>query len=181
MTTEEFIAILNARTALLNDPNLRERLALIAANRVSAEVKRRVFFRGVAQDGSQIGQYSKKPAYFPKSTPGLPKLPGRSKVGRKGNKTYYSPAGYAGYRAATGRQNSKVDLNMTGATFDAVGVGNGPNGLPAFGIKTKEALNRIEGNEQRFQAVTVTPNDVEVQSAREDVREELRFIFGIPK
>lgn len=179
MTLNEFVAVLNARAALLNDKALRERLALVAANRVSALVKRRVFQNGTAQSGSAIGSYSKKPAYFAINRPGLPKISPKSKVGRKGNKTYYAAGGYAEFRAAAGRQSSKVDLNLTGATFNGVGVGTGSGNLPAFGIKTGEALDRIEGNEKRFSAVIVTPNLQEMESAREDVREELRIIFKI--
>lgn len=181
MTLDEFVAVLHARAALLRDPALRERLALIAANRVSALVKRRVFQNGTAQDGSAIGQYSTKPGYFSVNNPGVPKIAPKSKVGRKGNKSFYSETGYAGYRKAVGRQSQKVDLNLSGATFQGVGVGTGLNGLPAFGIKTKEALQRIEGNEDRFDCVTVTPNQQERESAREDVREELRIILGISR
>lgn len=173
------IAVLRGRVAILQDRALRERLALVAANRVSALVKRRVFQNGTAQDGSSIGDYSTKPAYFSTNKPGVPKIAPKSKVGRKGNKTYYAAGGYAEYRKAVGRQSAKVDLNLTGATFAAVGVGQSANGLPAFGIKTKEALHRIEGNEDRFNAVTVTPNQQEIESAREDVRKEIRIALGI--
>ena len=179
MTGTEFAAILRQRAAILQNSALRERLALVAAMRVSALVKRRVFQNGAAQDGSQIGTYSRKPGYFPTNTPGLPKIAPKSKVGRKGNKTYYAAGGYAEYRKAAGRQSAKVDLNLTGATFFGVGVGTGTNALPAFGIKTKEALDRIEGNEARFDAVTVTPNKEEIESAHEDVRKEIRIALGI--
>ena len=179
MTNAEFVAILRQRAAALSDPALRDRLATVAALRVSADVKRRVFQNGTAQDGSQIGQYSTRPAYFSTSIPGVPKISPKSKVGRKGNKTFYSETGYSGFRKAAGRQSVKVDLNLTGATFHGVGVGVASNGIPAFGIKTNEALKRIEGNEDRFDCVTVTPNEQEIESAREDVREELRIVLGI--
>ncbi len=179
MTSTEMVAVLRGRIAILQDRALRERLALVAANRVSALVKRRVFQNGTAQDGSAIGDYSTKPAYFATNKPGVPKIAPKSKVGRKGNKTYYAAGGYAEYRKAAGRQSAKVDLNLTGATFAGVGVGQSGNGLPAFGIKTKEALQRIEGNEDRFNCVTVTPNQEEIESAREDVRKEIRITLGI--
>ncbi len=185
MTTEEFIAILNARTALLNDPNLRERLALIAANQVSVDVKRRVFQKGIAQDGLEIGKYSSTSAYFPINKPGLPSInplgKNRRKPGQKQNKTFYAKDGYSQYRKRVGRQNNRVDLNLTGSTALAVGVGQVDNRLPAFGIKNADAVKIIDGNEQRFKANIITPSKSEVEAAREAVREELRFIFGIPK
>lgn len=179
MTNQELVAVLRGRIAALQNPALRERLAIVAANRVSALVKRRVFQNGLAQDGSKIGTYSTKPAYFATNKPGVPKIAPKSKVGRKGNKTYYAAGGYAEYRKAAGRQSQTVDLNLTGATFSGVGVGQAANRLPGFGIKTKEALQRIEGNEARFDAVTVTPNKEEIESARKDVRKEIRIILGI--
>jgi hypothetical protein len=180
MTLSEFSNTLNARAALMKDPALRERLGVVAANEVSAMVKRRVFRDGVSTDGSQIGQYSTKPGWFSTSTRGLPKLAPKGKNGStRAKKTIYSEQGYRGFRVAVGRQAGKVDLNLTGATFRGVGVGIGGNGLPAFGITTQEALQRIEGNEERFDTVTVTPSEQERVAGREAARRELKFILQI--
>jgi hypothetical protein len=180
MTLDDFQKHLQARGRLLRDPALRERLGVVAANRVSALVKRRVFRDGIAQDGSNIGQYSTKPGWFTTSAPGLPKLSPKGKPpSNRAKKTIYSETGYKGYRNELGRQSAKVDLNLSGATFNGVGVGVGADGLPAFGIKTKEAVERIAGNEDRFDCITVTPNEQERSEGRADALEELKFILGI--
>lgn len=86
MDLKEFAETMRVRAALLNDPDLRERLGVVACNQVNAEVKRRVFRDGVAMDGSQIGRYSTKPGYFSVSQPGLPKIAPKGKNGSKREK-----------------------------------------------------------------------------------------------
>ena len=180
MTLDDFSKHLKGQYLLLRDTAVRERLAVVAANRVSALVKRRVFRDGVAQDGSQIGQYSTKPGWFTTSAPGLPKLSPKGKPpSKRAKKTIYSESGYKGYRNEVGRQSAKVDLNLTGSTFNGVGVGVNSDGLPSFGIKTKEAVERINGNEDRFSCITITPNDQERNDGREDALAELKFILGL--
>ena len=180
MNLSDFGEKLHGLAALLRDPAIRERMSIVAANQVSAEVKRRVFQNGIAQDGSQIGKYSTKEGWFSTSRPGLPKISAKGKPpSNRAKKTLYSATGYKGYREAVGRQSGKVDLNLTGSTFNGVGTGVGRDGLPAFGIKTTEAKNRIAGNEERFDCITVTPNEQERESGREAAKRELQFILGI--
>jgi len=179
MTLEEFIEANRAKIRLLEDRALNERLGVVACNRISALVKRRVYRDGIAQNGSPIGRYSTKEGYFTTSLPGLPKIAPKSKVGRKGNKTFYSKTGYKGYREAVGRQSETVDLNLTGATFQATGVGQGQGGKIAFGIKNRRAAEIMDSNEQRFGKIIASPNQTEVESAHDDVREELAIILKI--
>lgn len=180
MDLKEFAETMRVRAALLNDPDLRERLGVVACNEVSAIKKREVFRDGIAMDGSQIGRYSTKPAYFSVSQPGLPKIAPKEKNGSKrAKKTFYLEEGYKGYRQAVGRQGGKVDLNMTGATFNGVGVGVGSNGMPAFGIRTREALVRIEGNEEHFGKNIMTPGENIRLAGRNAALRELKFVLGI--
>lgn len=178
MNLADFSDLMRARARLLQDPALRERLALVAANAITVSVKRRVFQNGIAQDGSLIGSYSTKPAYFSTGVRGLPKISPKGKT-KRAIRSFYSESGYKGFRDAVGRQSGKVDLNLTGATFSGVGVGVGRNGLPAFGVKTNDALKKIQGNEQRFDCVTITPNDDERQEAHDAVRREINYLFKI--
>jgi len=180
MTLSEFSFNIKAKEALLKDPALRERLAIVAANAVTVLVKRRVFSDGIAQDGSPIGKYSTKEGWFQIDKTGLPKISPKSKrKGGKPTKTYYSESGYAGYRKRVGRQSAFVDLKLTGGTFNAVGTAQGAKGLIAFGIRTELAKDIIEGNELRFDCVTVTPNEAERQAGRDAAIRELKFILGI--
>lgn len=180
MNLDDFSDLMRTRARLLQDAGLRERLALVAANTVSALVKRRVFRDGIAQDGSTIGSYSTKPGHFSTSIRGLPRLSPKGKPpSKRAQKTYYSESGYKGFRDAVGRQSGHIDLNLTGATFNGTGVGVGASGLPGFGIKTKEARDRIEGNEGRFDCVTVTPNESERKEGREAAKREIQFILKI--
>lgn len=178
MTLKEFAETWRARADLLQDRALKDRLGVVAANEVSAMVKRRVFLDGIAIDGTQIGQYSTRPAYFSTDQPGLPKISPKGKT-KRAKKTRYSETGYAGFRRLVGRQNSHVDLHLTGATFRGCGVGVNASNFPAFGIKTKEATERIDGNEKRFGKIILTPNAIEREAGRSAALRELQYILNI--
>ena len=62
MTPNELSARLRIMQEALQNPALRDRMAVAACNQISALVKRRVFRDGIAQDGGKIGSYSTKPA-----------------------------------------------------------------------------------------------------------------------
>lgn len=180
MTLDDFSKTMSERAALLADPSLRERLAVVAANTVIVLVKRRVFRDGIAQDGSLIGKYSTTEAWYPIFKPGVPKISPKGKPeNSKAKKTFYSETGYSGYRARLGRQNSKVDLNLSGGTFNAVKIGVGEKGITGMGVITALARDIIEGNEARFDCVTVTPNEEERAAGRDAAKRELEFILGI--
>ena len=82
MTPNELSARLRIMQEALQNPALRDRMAVAACNQISALVKRRVFRDGIAQDGGKIGSYSTKPAYFSTSIPGLPKVAPKGKAKR---------------------------------------------------------------------------------------------------
>lgn len=180
MSLEEFIALNKAKIQLLQDRELNERLGIVACNRVSALVKRRVFSDGVAQDGSKIGSYSTKEGWFSINTPGIPKLTAKGKGEKpRAKKTFYSERGYRGFREAVGRQSSYVDLNLSGSLFRSVGVGQGSAGNIAFGIKNAPSADIMDGHEEKYGKIILSPNREEIESAHEDVREELAIILKL--
>lgn len=180
MTLEEFVELNKAKIRLLEDRELNERLGVVACNRVSALVKRRVFSEGEAQDGSKIGSYSTKEGWFTTNTPGLPKLSPKGKGPKpRAKKTVYQEQGYKGFRTAVGRQSSYVDLNLTGSLFRSVGVGQGRGGTIAFGIKNDASADIMQGHEEKYSKIIATPNAQEIESAHDDVREELAIILRL--
>lgn len=102
---------------------------------VEIDMKRRVFQKGLDNNNTSIGQYSKKPTYFsiqglqkqfgsqirtsalkpkgnPKATKGT-KESGKFKNG-KTKKSQFFEDGYSGLRDAMGRQTDYVDLSLSG-------------------------------------------------------------------
>lgn len=89
-----------------------------AANELLAETKNRIQLDGKKADGTNIGQYSTKPAYysreqFVKKTAFKP----QGKTGKKTEKTMYLPAGYKQLRDIQGRHTDKVNENYSGQTL----------------------------------------------------------------
>lgn len=169
-------------SALLNDPEIETRLQTVACNAVSAAVKRRVFRDGGNTDGGQIGEYSTKPIYVG-DVLGVTKF---KKAGKSGSnkkadgsayKTGYFAGGYKEFRGAVGRQSEKIDLNLSGATFKAHGVGT-KDGRIVFGILTQSAVDIIEGNEAKRGALISTPTIEEAAKGSEAVRKEIEALLA---
>jgi hypothetical protein len=161
---------------LQNMPKLIQNIGVAAGRILYGSFVQRIFQKGLAADGSPIGGYSTKPAYFsPKQTgaAGVPKprialpqtrvvkgkrQPSLTPIGKGGqtvfkngkpHKTAYLATGYSGFRKAYGRQNGKVDLNLTGSLFLSIQLGITKKGVVLFFATQREAdIGR--GNEKRF-------------------------------
>ena len=177
ISIQEYKKRLRAVAALLkNTPQLVQNISVVAGKAMYAEFVQRIFVRGLNADGTPIGSYSKKPAYFspkqtgqsgvPKPRIGLPKtrvakggcVPSLSPIGKNGqtvfkngrpHKTAYIETGYSGFRKAFGRQNTKVDLNLTGSLFLSIQLATTKNGILLYFATANEA-NKGRGNEKRF-------------------------------
>lgn len=87
-----------------------------AANLLRANVLNRISIDGKASDGSQIGQYSTKPAYYSRKQfvkTGVFKPQGKSGT-NKSARSMYIPDGYKGLRGIQGMPNAKVIADYTG-------------------------------------------------------------------
>ena len=172
---------------LKNTPRLIQNIAVVAGKAMYAEFVQRIFNKGLAADGSPIGSYSTKPAYFnpkqkgqsgvPKPRIGLPQTrvvkgkrqPALSPIGKGGqtvfkngrpHKTAYVKTGYAGFRKAYGRQNSRVDLNLTGSLFLSVQLATTKSGVILF-FATQNEAKKARGNELKFGKIIFNTNSKE--------------------
>lgn len=115
----------------------------------------RIFGEGKAADGGMIGVYDKSPMYV---NPGVsPKKFSTSGKGGKTkfkngkiHKTRFFRSGYSEFRAAAGRQNSHVDLRLTGTLEASFVLGQQGDSYVSGFINEKQA-KIAEGNEERFE------------------------------
>jgi hypothetical protein len=176
---------------------------MVAAGRIMwAEFVQRIFVLGQDASGAGIGSYSRKAAYFdPKETTasgvrkpriGLPqtrvakgkRVPALSPVGKKGDtvfkngkphKTAYLKDGYAGLRKAYGRQNSYVDLNLTGTLFLSVQLATTSKGILLFFASQSQA-EKAAGNEKRFGKIIFRLRPQEEDIFRTEVQRILNLL-----
>jgi len=172
---------------LKNTPRLIQNIAVVAGKAMYAEFVQRIFSKGLAADGSPIGSYSTKPAYFspkqkgaagvPKPRIGLPttrvvkgkRVPALSPIGKNGqtvfkngrpHKTAYVKDGYKGFRKLVGRQSGKVDLNLTGSLFLSVQLATTKSGVILF-FATQNEADKARGNEKKFGKIIFNINSTE--------------------
>jgi hypothetical protein len=122
-------------------------IALLAAfSNVFSISKRRIFNLGQADDNTQIGNYSTKPAWF-----GIDSFTVKSAFHpAKGRKTEKFDDGYKGLREAQGFQTDKVDLQYSNALFLSYQFQQNGNGSIDVGFTDKQNFNKAKGNEKRF-------------------------------
>ena len=142
-------------TELLNEiESLPDKVLRLAASSMFAVHKMRIFGKGEATDGSDIGSYSTKPAYFnpndfPKRFTPEGKDGDKGPIGDKPRKTKYFEDGYSGVRKETGRRNDKVDLRMTGTLEQSYQAEREGNSV-VYGFVFKLSGKKAEGAEERF-------------------------------
>ena len=167
-------------SGLINDLNRvinYERILRTAATTCHNLMVQRIFTDGKNKDGANIGVYDKSPIYVnPNRSPRHFTPKGKdSKQAKKITKTYkkrlkgfgyskqessqilarktkYFASGYFEFRAAAGRQNSKVDLTLTGTLRSSfVVAASGTSFVSKFLNETQAEI--AEGNEDRFDSV----------------------------
>lgn len=170
---------------VLADKNVSDRIATIATLKVEATMKRRIFDKGTATDGTQIGKYSDKPIYVnPFATEGLPKFKpqGKNGLGKfqngRAKVTRYFGGGYKEYRGAVGRQNQTVDLNLTSSLFLSFKTGV-KNGAVVLGFNNREKGDLMRHHEDRYRKAIATPNNDERNIAFEVARDEILDLIEI--
>ena len=140
-----------------------DKAKIAGANQIEADFKKRVFTDGKKTDGSDIGVYDTVPTYV--SIDGAKKKYGSQlkssalkPIGKTGqskfkngkpHKSQYFGDGYAGFRAQVGRQNSKIDLNLTGNLQDSIATGVTQKGLQ-LGFINSEGAELASYHDQRF-------------------------------
>ena len=172
MRIDEFIRRTEALVAVIASDETRRRVSIAALNRLAGLHKRRIFTDGRATAGGDIGRYSKKPYYANSRPKLLPKSKlkplGKNKKSKFKNgqkkKSRYLPGGYAEFRDRVGRQNNKVDLNLTSSTVGSLAVGR-RGGKFTYGYTNRRSALIMKSNERRFGKLIAAPTDDEVREA----------------
>lgn len=127
------------------------KIARIASESILSEVVERIHDKGLASDGSQIGQYSKKPMYVSTlSNVGSKKAFGAPvgktgvsmfKNGKKHTSRYFQ-GGYEDYKTAIGRNKlGSVNLSLSGQMQNQLAVMPTQSGW-GIGFQNAELLKR---------------------------------------
>lgn len=178
---------LEALREVINDDATARRISQVAAFRVIAEYKQRIFSDGLATDGDAIGQYSVNPFYINPNNPVLSGVAssGIKPVGKYGqtvfkngkpHKTKYLANGYAQLREETGRQSSTVDLNFSGSLFGSIKVVEVSN-VSFVSYTNPELAARMRWQELHFAKDIATVSDAEREAGEEAARDELLAIL----
>ena len=130
----------------------------VIKTKIEPRVIRRIFEQGRDASNKLIGKYSTRPlniliSDFPMFASSLKPYRKKFKTAKRGrprlSKFAFFPNGYKEFRKAVGRQNTKVDLNLTGATKQAVSIVRKGNKV-VFSIRTQKARRILDENERRF-------------------------------
>ncbi len=134
----------------------KTRIQTVAANAAIVPYLNRIFVEGKATDGTDIGQYStdELSVHIPSVSAQLPKsrLKARSRLsgGKVGKTAYYKEGeGYRAFRPDVGRQNKKVDLNLTGSAQGTIQVGISGDDV-VIGFTDEESRDILKWNEEKF-------------------------------
>lgn len=156
--------------------------------------QKRIFVNGKATSGSPIGKYSKTSAYYSLSLKS--KLKGRvstgglKPLGKGGNdkfsngekhKSMYIKTGYAGLRKVLGRQNSKVDLNLTGSLSKSIQVGK-KGGRHVYGFTNSAKAELAENLEKKYKNKKIfltsrTEENIAIKTASDYITKRIDFIL----
>lgn len=153
----EALSIHLQRIARRLDEQMPDVGVVVAMGELEAEWKDRVFNRGEAADGSDIGQYSTKPAYYSKAAfirTGAFKPKGKNGGGatfENGNprKSMYLQGGYSELRSIQGRSTEVVNLKYGGSLERAFRVYKFGSEV-LFGNADPIEHQKVLGNEERF-------------------------------
>lgn len=156
----------------------------IAARAIEREMKKRIFVRGEATDGSKIGKYSTKPMYaggeqlrqLPKGRFGPRGKNSRFSTFKNGKPrmTRYLPDGYSEFRDRSGRQNEDVDLDLTGASKRTIKTGEKGDTF-VVGFTSKNRMEILLANQKKFGKTIFEPSEKEREIATHEALQELRF------
>lgn len=157
---------------------------------VEGSLKNRVFNLGLKADGTPIGSYSTRSGYFhlpslrAKYGSTLPlaglraqgKPPKGKKKGAKARtvkgtvvplQSIYLEGGYSEFRALVNRQNSRVDLMLSGAMAESIQTGVTDNEA-SIAFTREEEAEKADGHEVRFGGVAGNEDPVIFIATRED-------------
>lgn len=149
MTSEQYILHMEKYKDFLKN-GLMKSVIVPEGNQLLAETKNRVVVDGKSSTGNKIGNYSKKPGYYGREQfTNKGSYKGIGKNGGTPRSSMYLPQGYFQFRGIQGRENTFVNMNLSGDTQNRYQMRVNGNKL-IFGMTTKRAANIREGNDKRF-------------------------------
>lgn len=139
------------------------RIRIPAANKLLAATKNRITQEGRASDGSKIGSYSTKPAYYSrKQFVNKGGFKGIGKSGRR-TKTMFIANGYKGFRAAQGLETKFVNMELSGDLMLSYVSDADSNANITQGLKTEKSARKRSGLEKRFKPfLRSTKEEIEI-------------------
>lgn len=144
-----------------------------AANRMLATIKNRIINEGKSSTGADIGQYSRKPAYFSRDKfvkKGAFK--GQGKNGKRKNaKTMYLPEGYYQFKGIQGRPNNIVNMSLSGSMMND--YQQQAKGTTIYqGFTNKKESDKRKGNEANFNKRIFPASQKEIADYNKEVATE---------
>jgi hypothetical protein len=183
-SNEEFEKFLDALNKAL--PVFAEGTAEIAANQLRTKIQVRIFEGGLDAAEANIGTYSTKAGYFPLKYKTKSAGSGRNKKGETKRadgtayKSQYLAGGYAEFRQKLGRQNQKVDFDITGELKQSITQVRTTQGENL--IFNQEKFSEIaEGLEKRFKGKgdsIFIPSNKEAETVLDFIEEQFNELIN---
>jgi len=132
---------------------------------LSAQHKERIFGKGIRTDGTPIGEYSTKPAYYAKDSfirkgafkpLGKPNKDGK----RRTNTTMFLQGGYSELRDIQGRTTETKNLKYSGSLEKNIQVGKFGNST-AYGTTDSAESDKFNGLEEQYEAFGLSEEEKE--------------------
>lgn len=154
-----------------------DRLLLIPANNMVADIDTRITMLGEDSNGEKIGEYSKRPSYATEEdfTNKSNFKPGKKKNGQT-RKSVDLEEGYFELRALDGQRNDRVVLERTGAAIKNIKVGIEGN-TAEIGFTDKTESDKIRWYEERNDKSVLAPTRIEIDQVAKYQAEEYRAII----
>lgn len=147
----------------LNELMNSDKVLLSVGSTMQAEIKERIFEKGLAADDGPIGTYSTKPISIP-----------QKKQARQTRSSYFK-GGYKEYKSAVGQDSSKVTLVDSGQMRDDFSLIRISDTAYGLGFKNELNSDKADGNEKRF------GKDIFAQSPTEDETFDKVFQFELDR
>lgn len=141
----EFTSIIEKISRAVNS----EKSMKLALSTVLSVHKPRIFERGQAENGSQIGSYSTNPISISKS-----------QQARQTGQTYF-PGGYSEYKTKVGKNPGYVNLRNTDQMYADYGL-VGSLGSFGFGFQNPENYKKSQWMEEKYDKEIFSLSDPEV-------------------
>lgn len=148
MTLEEYQERLR-NLASVAAQSAAEQIIIPNANELLAKIKNRIQIDGKNSSGSDIGRYSKKPAYYSRDQ--FDKKSSFKPIGKTGKRTkstMYVSDGYYGLRGLQGKPNDKINETYTGSTMASYQLEPIEKGA-VIGFLNKQSSDIRKGQEKK--------------------------------